>query len=353
MASIVTAVSLMNSWARWRSEASYGAAADATELQHDPVFVLGHFRTGTTFFHELLVQDPQFGFPTTFQCMSPHHFLWSQRVVPKLSSILLPKRRMMDNMDMRWDLPQEDEWGLCNLGLPSPYHYWAFPELRHESTKAFSLDEYSEADRDAWAEGMRWFLKRLNYGDPRQLVLKSPSHTARVGLILKMFPNAKFIHLVRDPVSIIPSTIKTWRQMGKACEFYSLKDKKLEQLAYTNFNEMYRAHWRDEHLIKKGQICLLRYEDLTADPIGEVRRVYDELKIDGFEKARRQFEAQLARKKDYRKNRFQMKDAYRTRIQQNCHEYAERYGYAAEPNAAAPNSAMTVESKDTQAKNAG
>ena len=348
MATIISFVSILNSFGRWRSESLHGDGADASQFEHEPLFVLGHFRTGTTFLHELLTQDPQFSFPTTYQCMSPHHYLWSERFVPKLSAMLLPERRMMDNMDFNWDLPQEDEWALCNMGLPTPYLFWAFPDQRDESTKAYSLDEYSDADRQEWAEGLRWFLKRLNYRDPRQLVLKSPTHTARVALILKIFPNAKFIHLVRNPISIIPSTVRTLRQMGKACEFYPSRDKRLEDLAYTNFNEMYRAYWRDEHLFKKGQVSLLRYEDMMAAPIEELNRIYAELSLDGFENARRHFEAQLARKKNYRKNRFDMKDDFRTRILENCHNYADRYGYAAETKPS-----PSIEMTTTQAKNAG
>ncbi len=330
MAGAVSCLSLVNSYFRWLSESLYGANAEALDIEKDPIFLLGHWRTGTTFLHELIVEDTQFSYPTSYQCMSPHHFLWSERVIPALSGALLPKRRMMDNMDFKWDLPQEDEFALCNLGLPSPYLFWGFPKLREECIRALTLEELSEEDRQAWMDGLYWFFKRLNYADPRQLMIKSPPHTARVRLILKLFPRAKFVHLVRDPVAIIPSTVRTWRQMGKACEMYASREKKLEEMAYTNFTNMYRAFWRDERLLRSDQICHVRYEDLTSNPIQELQRIYRSLNIDGFDSAKRNFENHLAQKKGYRKNRFDLKSAFRDRILSNCKEYSQRYGYATE-----------------------
>lgn len=327
MVTLVTFCSLVNSYSRWKSEAAFGLRADKTTIEHDPIFVIGHWRTGTTFLHELLVQDAQFSFPTTFQCMSPHHFLRTEPYITSYSGRLLPKRRVMDNMDFGWHHPQEDEFALCNLGLPSPYLYWGFPDRHEESVQALSLDALSAADRQQWLDGFEWFTKRLTFNDPRQLVLKSPPHTARIKLILELYPNAKFIHLVRHPVSIIPSTIRTWKQMGKACELYPRRNKDLEGLAYDQLRELYRAYWRDEGQLTDDQLCQVRYEDLTADPIGQAKRIYQTLNLDGFSSALRHFEAHLAKKQGYRKNRFDLKPALRDRIEENCREYSERYGY--------------------------
>ena len=40
-----------------------------------PVFVIGHWRAGTTLLHELLVRDPRHTYPNTYDCFGPNHFL--------------------------------------------------------------------------------------------------------------------------------------------------------------------------------------------------------------------------------------------------------------------------------------
>ena len=344
MATMVTMCSVINSYSRWKSESAYGAQANQITLAHHPIFVIGHWRTGTTFLHELMVQDAQFNFPNTYQCMAPHHFLRTERVLTACTSRLLPRQRVMDNMDFSWNLPQEDEFALCNLGLPSPYLYWAFPDCHDEARDALSLDTLSPDEQQRWTAGLNWFLKRLTFNDGRQLILKSPPHTARIRLILNLYPKARFIHLVRHPVAMIPSTIRTWRQMGKSCELHHRQDENLEDIAYENLHEMYRVYWRDEGLLCADQWCQVRYEDLTADPIGQVERIYQSLQLDGFNTARRQFEAHLSQKTGYRKNRFDVNSEFHDRIQQNCQDYALRYDYVQSEQPRPPKSKLPLSS---------
>ena len=68
--------------------AVYGGAVARTPIRHAPLFIVGHWRTGTTLLHELLILDPRHAFPTTYQCMEPNHFLLTERLVPAL--VLVP-----------------------------------------------------------------------------------------------------------------------------------------------------------------------------------------------------------------------------------------------------------------------
>ncbi|MET0668031.1 MAG: sulfotransferase, partial [Methyloceanibacter sp.] len=71
-------------WVPWNgvlrrlSEAKYAKAAEAVKLDTPPVFILGHWRTGTTLLHDLFAEDPNLAFPTTYECFFPHHFLISE-----------------------------------------------------------------------------------------------------------------------------------------------------------------------------------------------------------------------------------------------------------------------------------
>ena len=347
MAALITLCSTFNSFSRWQSEASFGYRAEQVPIDHDPIFVIGHWRTGTTLIHELLVQDPQFGFPNTFQCMAPHHFLRTERYMSSLSRVLLPRKRVMDNMAFGWNRPQEDEFALCNLGLPSLYSYWAFPKQQEDSKRCLSLDALNPAEKQHWKDTFQWFLRRVTMQDPRQLVLKSPPHTARLRTILELFPHAKFIHLVRNPLGIIPSTVRMWKKMCAGCELQSSRKQRLEAYVFDNFREMYHAYWRDLSLLSADQICDVQYEELTDDPIGQMPRVYRTLGLDGFEKTKAQLEAYLAGTRDYRPNRFDVSERMESRIFEHCHEYADKYGYQPERKTHATRHALTATAGST------
>ena len=119
--------------------------------------------------------------------------------------------RPMDDMRAGWDRPQEDEFALCNLGVPSPYLAWAFPNHGPVSDEYLDLRSLPAAEREAWKRAWRMFVQRVALVRSGRIVLKSPTHTARVRTILEVFPDARFVHIVRDPLVLFPSTVRLWK----------------------------------------------------------------------------------------------------------------------------------------------
>jgi hypothetical protein len=107
------------------SEMIYGSRANRQKVDPAPIFVLGHWRSGTTFLHDLLACDPAHGYPTTYQCFFPNHFLLTGGAVRKWFNVFLPKRRPMDNVPVGVDRPNEDEFAFANLGMGT--HYITLP----------------------------------------------------------------------------------------------------------------------------------------------------------------------------------------------------------------------------------
>src|SRR5205085_12402082 len=64
-----------------------------------------------------------------------------------------------------------------------------------------------------WKRAFKHFLRAVTYKVRKRLVLKSPPHTARIPVLKQMFPNAVFIHIVRDPYVVFPSTVNLWRTL--------------------------------------------------------------------------------------------------------------------------------------------
>ena len=291
-----------------------------------PLFIVGHWRTGTTLLHELLVRDPQFAFPTTFQVMCPQHFLFTSGFIPRLMNHALPAKRPMDDMPVGFDRPQEDEFALCNMGAPSPYEKWAFPN-RSDSPDSLDLDSLPPKDLDRWLNAMSLFLRRLAVKDSRRQVMKSPTHTARVGHLARAFPGAQFVHIVRDPRDVFPSTVHTWKQIWDSVGFQTPNFEGIEEYVLSRFERMYASFDRERERLAERQLHELRYEDLIRDPVGEVEKGYRRLGLSGFEPARPRLEEHAAKSREYKPNRHQLPDETWSKIANRWAGYIARHGY--------------------------
>ena len=108
-------------------------------LEHDPVFILGHWRSGTTFMHNVFSCDKHFGYNTTYQTVFPHLMMWGQPFFKKNMSWLMPDKRPTDNMELAVDLPQEEEFALANMMPYTYYNFWFLPKYQQEYADKYLL----------------------------------------------------------------------------------------------------------------------------------------------------------------------------------------------------------------------
>ncbi|MCW5698433.1 MAG: sulfotransferase [Rhodospirillales bacterium] len=325
----VTAVTPVNSLCHYASEAIYGRRVADTEVEA-PVFILGHWRTGTTLMHELLSGDPRFGFPTTFECMFPSSFMLLERFFGR-SRLFLPDTRPSDAMSFAFDSPQEEEFALANLGLGTIYRSLAFPLQADDNLRYVDLAELSDDERREWEQGFSDFVKRLQFVHAKRLVLKSPLHTGRVSTLLKLYPDARFIHLTRNPFEVFSSTMLTWKAMASGQGLNNPlpeDDGWLRRHVFECFDRMYAAYERDRPLIPDGRLVEIRYEDLIGGTKAVLADVYDRLELGDFAEAEPAVDAYLADKKGYRRNVHELASEERVMIRKHWRWYFERYGYA-------------------------
>lgn len=325
----VSLVAPLNSVLYRLSELIHGRDAENLEFAQPPIFVLGHWRTGTTLLHDLLSCDPRFGFPTTYECYFPSHFLLTGRFAKYWFDLALPNKRPMDNMMVGADLPQEDEFALCNLGLRSPYLTMALPRLGPLDADYLDLRGLSDADRRDWARTFLWFLKRVNLAQRRRLVLKSPPHTARVRMLIELFPDARFIHIARHPHAVYPSTMKLWKALNSVQGLQNPADDEawLEEFVLENFERLHACYREDRDLIPKGQRAEIRYEDLVDDPKAVLASLYRQLGLGDFSETEPAVEAYLRRTRDYKPNTHELPEEKLRLIDRRWRAYLETYGY--------------------------
>ena len=331
MAVLISGLGLVN-FVLWAIQAILlGRKIARTEVQDDPIFVIGHWRSGTTLLHELLVLDQRHTFADTYACFAPNHFLASGWFMRPCLSILLPSRRPMDNMAAGWNHPQEDEFALCNMGVPSPYLTATFPNNPPQCQEYLDFRGVPPATVERWKQGLLWFLKCITVRNPKRIVLKSPPHTCRIKTLLEMFPKARFVHIVRDPYVLFPSTMKLWKRLYCDQGLQVPNYEGLEELVFATLTRMYDAFERDRPLLGPGQFCEVRYEDLVSNPVKQMQVVYEQLELGGFEAIRPAIEGYFAKQKDYKTNRFELAPEQREEITRRWSNYIERYGYELSP----------------------
>ncbi len=328
LAMSVSAATVANSLLAGAQSLFWKRRIEATPLPDNPIFVVGHWRSGTTLLHELLALDPRHTYPDTYACLAPSHFLVSRYLVPWWLQLLMPKRRPMDNVRVGWKQPQEDEWALCLLGQPTVYRTIAFPRRLPQCPRSLALRDLPPTALQHWDQTLIQFLKSVMVGqDGARLVLKSPTHTARIEHLRALFPQARFVHVVRDPLTVFPSTMRLWSKLATDHGLQLPAEHELEKYVLDTFVQMYEAFESQRRAIPAAQICDVHYEQLVADPVGQLRTIYQQLGLGNFQDVRPRLEQRAEAMSDYQVNRYEVSDELRRRIESRWQDFCERYGY--------------------------
>ena len=174
-----------------------------------PVFVLGYFRSGTTWLQTLLSLDPALRSPIWLEALSPHTFVTTWAILRVLLAPFLWLVRIRAVSPLGATLPAEDDFALCNWARTSVIAGRAvLPGEQDFYNRFHDLDGLSRQERARWEHHELAFVGKLMLiASGRRLVLKSPSHTARVRHLMRLFPGAKFIHISRPPRAVFQSNL--------------------------------------------------------------------------------------------------------------------------------------------------
>ncbi len=321
MAPLMSAVALA-------SEVIYGRRVAETYIR-SPIFILGHWRTGTTLVHDLMACDPALAYPTTHQCLFPNTFLASGRAFNRLYGLFLPSKRPFDDMPVGLDRPQEEEFGLTNMGVGSPYRMFAFPRHGPPDLRYLDLEGLTDEERHDWEKAYVTLLKRLQLAARRPLVLKSPPNTARLKTLSRLFPDARYIHIARHPFDVYASTVNMLRSLMsmQGLQNPPLVDGWIGEYVLAAFERMFAAYERDRRMVPESRLVEIRYEDLIADPRGVLAEVYAVLGIGDFTVVEPRIDAYFAERSDHRRNKHQLDQATQEAIVERWRPYFERFNY--------------------------
>ena len=292
-------------WAR-REESVYGARLRNLPPPRDPIIIVGHWRTGSTFLHQLLALDPRLTAPTTLQCVLPAAFLVAGRYVEPVMRRTLSPTRPMDQVRLAPDEPHEDEFALLRLIEHSPLERLIFPR----SARYFLLDEeprfVREAEIPAWGAALSGFVKKVGFAAGRRVVLKNPFHSVRIPLLETLFPEARYIHIRRDPLAVIPSTQRMWTLLGKSLTFGSWWGPPQIGEIVDGYQRLLALLEPEFAALPAGRRTEVRFEDLEANPVETLRALYAGLALAFDPEHEIRVRAFLGKVRSYRKNRYSL-----------------------------------------------
>jgi hypothetical protein len=263
-----------------------------TEVR-EPVFSVGHARSGTTYLHRLMAQDQRFSVVLMYEMFFPSllekkllrllfradETLFGKRLRRKIDAV--EDRTFADTNDMHrtgFFAAEEDDF-LLTWSLASGFWIVLFPYLGE--LDFYHVDRWSERKRRRLMSFYKECVRRqlaLNGGGTH--LSKNPTFCGRVESLIETFPDAKFIVPMRNPYETIPSLLKmlqtTWTVQGRDDRLIT---ESLRILADQSFHS-YR-HPLDV-LARHPEIrsCVVDYRDLVEQPATTMRRVYAELNLD-------------------------------------------------------------------------
>jgi omega-hydroxy-beta-dihydromenaquinone-9 sulfotransferase len=271
-----------------------------------PVFILGHPRSGTTYLQYLLSRDPTFAYCSTYEGLVPHIFLLGGKPLQKALQVLMPSTRPQDNVKVSATLPVEEEFAMACISDTSWVHSLYFPQ---SLTKVFD-DEviFSSQDRgvvDHWKNRFHYFLKKISFKyKEKTLLLKSPANTGRLKEIVELFPDARFIHIHRDPYEVYQSCERLYEKILPILGLQKAQSGHVTEYIFYFYEKIYKKYLADKAQIPAHQLIEFSYHDFVTDPLSIMKRVYSQLGLGSFDDARPYLENEVTEAGNYQKNSY-------------------------------------------------
>lgn len=294
-----------------------------------PVFILGHWRSGTTHLYNIMCESGEWGYVPPVATGLPWDLFGIAKIFSPLLERALPEHRYIDNIPVTPTSPQEDEIAIANMSEVSFYHGIYFPRTFAENVRrGLFFDGCSTADIRNWRRQFTYFLRKLYlHQDEKPLLIKNPVYTGRFAMLREMFPDAKFIHIHRNPYDVFVSMRNFYGKLLKEFALQGYDHVDIDETILSVYDRMMRAYERDAADVPADRLVELRYDDLDAEPLAAVEKVYEALSLPGFDAAKPKFEQYLASVSTFKKNKFDYSDEAAAKVEARLGYFIDKWGY--------------------------
>jgi hypothetical protein len=275
-------------------------------LHPEPIFIIGHWRSGTTYLHYLLAKDKQFAYCTNADAFIPGALFIGRLLTKRILAARLPKKRPMDDVKINPDTPQEEEFAMMLLTRHSPYHSFVFPgnfaELLLTNMIFPKTRHHAQTE---WIRHYSAYLGRLSHRyRGKRLLLKNPANTTRIKYLLSLFPKAKFIYLYRDPDIVKKSSLRMFTAMININKLQTYQETQLAEDIERIHGAILEEYNTQRESIPADNLIEIEYDDFIANPLQTINTIYETLNLSGFKTNEGEFEKFVEDQKEYKAHQY-------------------------------------------------
>lgn len=294
-----------------------------------PVFIIGHWRSGTTHLANLICQSPQFGTVTPVASGLPHNLLMLGKWLKPWLEKKIPSDRLIDSVAVTPSSPQEDEFGLANMVTTSFLHALYFPGNFDKNWNHGIFHHYwSTNQMEHWEKAHSRYLRKVFLDQGRRpIVVRNPVYTGCIPLLRSIWPGAKFIHIYRNPYEVFPSMKNYFQKLFPALALQEYEQLDIEGVILSTFQKLMKTVIHDKQQLSDDEFMEIPYEELRKTPLSVIESVYNQLQLPEFEVSRPYFENYLDGIRGYKRNEYQQDASEVDLIKARWGEIIEHYGY--------------------------
>jgi hypothetical protein len=301
-------------------------------LDNAPIFIIGHWRSGTTHLHNVLCQDLQMGFTTTYQSVFPDTLFnkLGLFLFKGFTRLVMPTKREGDNVYLDASFPQEEEFALGDKTPICFYYFWMFPKnlLKYYNDYIrFKNPNFNQIE--SWKKDYKLLInKSLKNTNKKVYLSKNPPNTGRIKILLEMFPNAKFIHIHRNPIEVFLSTQKFFTKMLPHLQFQSISSKEIDENIFILYKNLMSDYFDQKKNIPEGNLFELSFNQLEEHPLLVLKDLYQGLGLHGFDHALPKFTKYLKSVDSYKKNKHRIKKEHLDTLLAEWKTFMISYNYS-------------------------
>jgi omega-hydroxy-beta-dihydromenaquinone-9 sulfotransferase len=293
-----------------------------------PLFIIGHWRSGTTLLHNMLTKDPSAGYITTYQSLFPNN-LASKWLFKTFMKINMPNKRPSDDMELNIDFPQEDEFAFSNSQPNAYYNFFYFPTgYKTFYERSVNQKNLSEKEIDLWYSSYDKLLKKaLIDKQGERLIIKNPINTARIEKVLRLYPDARFLYIYRNPVTVFYSTQHFLQKLCPTLWFHKVDNQFIDHMIFDVYIRLMDDYLKQKSLIPTDNLLEIRFEEFELNPIKEIEKIYTHLLKEDFSAVKPFFTDYFKSQIAYNKNRYRVDTAEIESIRAHWGKFIQMYNY--------------------------
>jgi hypothetical protein len=318
---------------RWIELATQNRKINQYTITRDPVFILGFYRSGTSYLHDFLTQDDRLGYHTVYQMVLPEIMLSTEKWLAPVMQTISRVFKIQDSVHripLNWKYPGEEDATMTTSLNPRGAQWgYFFPKMMNEQFRKYVLFEnIPESEIEIWKKDFVFLLKKISLANHnKQLVLKSPPHTARIKLLLSLFPKAKFIFIHRNPYEVYFSNKKFWKVTQSNYAVGGTESVDVNSIILDTYSKMMHRYLLEKDLIPEGQLVEIPYEDIIQKPMESMQKIYETIHLEDFGYCENRLKSFVEQQKSFVRLQYEMPAEERKVITEKFERFIRYWNY--------------------------